>query len=118
MGLKEIISKWKDSKKEKSEQFKHMQEQRHFEKVIEQREKSSEERQLERFMEEERQKKIKMALDDFNKKRTKDLWKGEYSVLNNQKNILKEDRQILKQKNIFNDNKTKIPFVQRGMYFN
>jgi hypothetical protein len=116
MGLKDLIKKWNDSRKEKSSEFKEMQERHHFEKVIEQRDKSSEERQLERFQEEDRQKRIKMALDKYNKNKTKELWKGDYSILNNQHNILKEDKQLLKQKNIFSGNQHKMNFTKQGVF--
>lgn len=118
MGLMDAIRRWNESRKEKSNTFKEMQDNRRFQKIIESREKSSEERQLERYLEEERQKRIKAELDKFNQKKTKELWKGDYAILNKQQNILKEDKKILTKENIFLDNKTKIPFVQRSMYFN
>jgi AAA15 family ATPase/GTPase len=118
MKITELINKFNQRKALTKEKFKQAEEDLKIQKLLEERQKTSEERQLERFMEDERQKNIKKQLDKFNDKKTKELWKGNYSVLKGQMNILKEDKKIMTKQNMFLDNKTKIPFVQRSMYFN
>ena len=77
----------------RQDRVKEIIEERRAEKIAVQRDKNSNERELERFMEEERQKKIKVMLDQARIKRQKE---------NNQANLLKKDKNIIKQKNMFN----------------
>ena len=47
------------------------------------------------------------------------MWGGTgKNILNSQKNIMKNDRPILKEKNIFLDKRNDIPFTKsKGMFF-
>jgi predicted RND superfamily exporter protein len=117
MGIMDIVRKWNESKKQKSEEFKEAQRQVTINKIIQERQKSSNERELERYMNEDRESNIKKQLEKVRYKKTHDLW-TDNSILKKSNNILKNDKQILMQENIFLDNKTKIPLTSRGMFFN
>lgn len=117
MGLlKNWISGIGKNKKEFKEKFRQAQEEHRIEKLIEEREKSSNERDLENRLERKRQERIKIELDKLRKKDNEEMWKPKINILSSDKmNLLKDDRPILKEKNIFMENeKTRIPFTRGG----
>lgn len=124
MGLMDTIRRINENKKASSEKFKQMQEEYKLNKILEDRQKSSNERELENYYKKQRESEIKEALDKIHKQQNKDSWKGTISL--KQKDMLKDDRPILKEKNIFAnqksvlvDNKNKVPLQNKrqGMFF-
>jgi len=87
--------------------------------MVEERKKSANLRELERYMKEEEEAKVKQMLDKIHKKNNQELWKSKNTILGKKTTILNNDRPILKEKNIFMDNKTRIPFTKGGenMFF-
>ena len=79
----------------------------------------------ESYYKKQREESIKEELDTIHKQQNKDSWKGTMSL--KQKDMLKDDRPILKEKNIFMakqskgmaDNKNKVPLQNKrqGMFF-
>ena len=94
----------------KNNRVKEIVEERRAQKLAEQRDKNSNERELERFFEEERQKRIKLQLEGFRKQRMKENWK---SNLMKNKYMFKDEKPILKEKNIFKGNKSSM--LNNGM---
>jgi len=119
IGIMDIIRKWNEHRVENKKEFKQKvtdaQQERRIEKTLNDREKSSNERELEKYMKQQRELRIKDELDRIHQKQTKENWKG--SMSKEKMNILKNDKPILKEKNIFLDNKSKNPMTQRRMYF-
>lgn len=115
MGIMEVIRKWKDKKSEKSEKFKQLQEDDRLNEMLIERKKSANRRELEKYYHEKEEKEIKEALDKIRKQQTKDSWKS--SPITKGTNILKNDRPILKEKNIFVDHRNDIPFTKKGDMF-
>lgn len=72
--------------------------------TLEERQKSSNRRELERDFREEEEAEIKRQLEIRRKRRNQEQWKSN-TMLGKQKSILKDDRPILKEKNIFMNNK-------------
>lgn len=97
-------------KSDEKEKFSALQQEDRLHTKLEQRKKNSNERELERFEEEERQENIKQRLEAFRKQKQKSFWE---SNIFKQDSILKNDRPILKEKNIFNMKTTK----QGNMFF-
>ena len=117
MSLMDAIRRMGERKKITKEKFKEAQENMKIEKMLEQRQKSSNERELEKYMKDQRELQIKCELDKIHKKQNQDNWKGN-NPLKSQTSILKNDRPILKEKNIFLDNKSNIPFMKsEAMFF-
>ena len=125
MGIMEIVRNWNDKKKEKSETFKKMQEQDKLENMLLERKKSSNRRELEKYYKDKEEAEIKKQLDIIHKQQNKDNWKSN-SILTKGSSILKDDRPILKEKNIFKtskkmvvDNRNKVPLQtkDKGMFF-
>jgi len=126
MGIiKKLLSGMSENKKELKEKFKEAQQNLKVQTMLEEREKSSNQRELEGYLKKEREKLISEQLEKIHKKQTRDNWKGE-SILKSQTNILKGDKKrsvlngnkkMFNQKNIFLDNKTKIPLTGQEMFF-
>ena len=116
--IQDILSKMKENKSEFKEQLKQAQINDKINNTIEERKKSSNQRELERVMNDNNEARIKIALDKIHKKQNKDNWKSN-SILKQDTNILKNDRPILKEKNIFMDNRNKVPLQNKrqGMFF-
>lgn len=113
----DVIRKMGENKKRVKEKFREAQEDRKIEKMLTEREKSSDQRELEKYYKDQREKQIKHELDKIHKKQTRENWKGN-NLLKGGTNILKNDKPILKEKNIFLDNKTNIPFMkEEAMFF-
>ncbi len=120
MGLiQNLLKGMGKGKREFKEKFKQAQDEYKINKMVEQRTKSSNERELEEYIEKQRQNNIKLQLDKIHKKQNEEWWKSKNSLLDKGTSILKEDRPILKEKNIFTDDKTEIPFTSGGenMFF-
>ena len=105
MTIIDIVRKFAGKNNESSEKFKQMQEDYRLQKILEERQKSSNQRELERFYKEQQEKKIKDELDIIRKRRNKENWRGK-SILTKGASILKDERPILKEKNIFKNNKS------------
>ena len=116
MGLMDVIRKLGQGRKESKQKFKEMQEDAKLQHLLEERQKSSNQRELERYMKEQHEAEVKKQLDIIHKKQNRDNWKGN-NILKQDTNILKNDRPILMEKNIFLDNKTKIPFKSEALFF-
>lgn len=117
MGIMDLIRKISQNKAETKKKFKQMQEDDRLQNMLEERKKSSNRRELERYEKEQEEKAIKEALDKIHHKQQEDTWSGRNSIMNSKTTILKEDRPILMEKNIFLDNKTKIPMSGNHMFF-
>ena len=87
----------------KNERVKEILEERRSQRLAEQRDKNSNERELERYYEELRQKKIKEQLEQFRKTDPRNSWK---SNIMDKSYMFKDERPILKEKNIFKGNKS------------
>ena len=124
MGVKEFLSK----SLRKDPRFKELETEMKMRKMLEERQKNSNERELERFYEEERQKAIKENLEEFRKKQqeetwhgnnildTKNIFKGQESIMRQDKSILDNGKGILNDKKLFSSGKTKKP-KKGGMFF-
>ena len=113
MGLlQRLVQGMSGDRKEFKEKFKEAEMQLKIEKTLEERQKSSNRRELERWEKDQEEKQIKEALDKIHKQQNKENWKSPHQVLSKGKSILKDDRPILKEKNIFLDKKNNIPFVK------
>jgi len=122
MGLMNIIRRMANKKSERSEKFKQMEEDYRLNKMLMDRQKSSNERELESIMKKRREDNIKQQLDSIHKQQTKDTWSDHSilkssNILKEDKKIMRDDKPILHQKNIFLDNKTKIPLTGNEMFF-
>ena len=102
----DIVRNWSDKKKMRSKKYKELEEDYRLNKMLEDRQKSSNERELESYIKEERERKIKEQLDVVRKKKSKEMWKG--NNMSGGKTILRNERPILKEKNIFKGSKTTI----------
>jgi len=101
MGFKEIVSKLGSKSKERKEVLKNMEQQARFQKITEDRMKSSNERELERFMQEEREDEIKEALKVMRKRRENDI-KFNHNPLDTPNITSGTQWEVLKEKNLFN----------------
>ena len=105
------------NKAEFKEKFKAAQEEDRVMNMVEERKLSSNARELKKHFEKKEEQQIKMALDKIRKKQNKDNWKSPNMILSQKSTILKNDRPILMEKNIFLDNKTKIPIQGGDLFF-
>ena len=108
MGLKDVLKR----SIAKREEFKEMQNRRMMENKLDELEKSANERELERFIKERREENIKKQLDGFRKKKQEEFWTGNTF---SGKNIFNDQKQILKQPNIFKLESTNL--IGSGMFF-
>ena len=99
MGFKEIIQKMGEKNRERKELIKRMSDQVRFEKIVEDRTKSSNLRELERYMEEDNEKLIKEHLEVARIKRKREIDFGHQPL--NTKNIMKAEWEVLKEPNQF-----------------
>ena len=117
MTIMDLIRKMTGKKAESKEKYKDAEEEIKIQRLLEERSKSSNRRELERYMKEEEEERIKVALDKIRHQKTSDSWSGKNSLMNEKMTILKNDRPILMEKNIFMDNQNKNPITNRGMFF-
>lgn len=113
----DMIRKVNEKKAISRQKFKEAEENMKIHRMLEERQKSANRRELERHMKEQEEANIKQTLDTIRTKQQRDVWSGKNSIMNQEMNILKNDKPILKEKNIFMDNKNKIPLAGRGMFF-
>lgn len=99
MGFKEVISKIGERQREKKELINNMSDQLRFQKLVEDRMKSSNERELERYQNEDREASIKEHLEYARKKRSDEISYGHNPV--DAENIMKAKWSVLKNKNQF-----------------
>jgi len=116
--LQDILQNMGKDKSEFKEQLKQAQMNDKIERTIEERKMSSNERDLLKRMKQKREEGIKTKLDAIRKQENSENWKSKNSILAQETNILKNDRPILKEKNIFMDNKSDIPFKNKKRLFN
>ena len=119
MGIMDIVRKFSEKKKIKSEKYKALEEDYMLQKTLEERQKSANERELERHFKEEREANIKKQLDHLHKKQNAEAWKPKMNILDSGTPITRTDRPIIKEKNLFLDKKNNIPFVkgEQRMFF-
>ena len=120
MGLlQNLLKGMGKDKREFKEKFKQAQSDDKVMTMVEERKKSANRRELEKYMKDKEEEEVKVMLDKIHKKQNEEMWKSKNSILASETNILKDDRPILKEKNIFMDDKTKIPFTKGGenMFF-
>ena len=105
------------------EKFKEAQQNEKVQTMLDERKKSNNQRFLERHLKEQQEKRFQEEVAKINKQQSKDSWKGE-SILTGHTSILKDDKTALKSdtssmfsKNIFMDNKNKIPITNKGGMF-
>ena len=94
MGIKELLSR----SMKKDEDFSKAQKELKIKTILEQRQKSANERELESRVEKDRQRHINLELERRRKKDNEDMWNS---------NIFKNNKNIMKQKNIFVHEKQK-----------
>lgn len=117
MSVMDMVRKFQEKKHEKSAKFKTMQEDDRLNTMLEERKLSANERELLKIMKQKREDNIKVQLDKIHHSQNQDMWKSKHGVLDKGIPITRNDRPILKEKNIFMDKKNNIPFVKGGMYF-
>jgi len=116
MGLiQKLLGKSQENKAEFKAKLKQAQEEDKIERLIQERAKSSNQREVERYVKEGEEKEYKKILDEIRHKNNSDMWSSkDNTILNSQKNILKNDRPILKEKKLF---KIKAQPKSKGMFF-
>jgi len=107
MSVMDIVRNWSERRKEKSKKFQTLQEDDKLNDMLEERKKSSNRRELERYMKDQEEAEIKKQLEIIHKQQNKDNWKSN-PILTKGASMLKDDRPILKEKNIFKHNKNVI----------
>lgn len=100
MGFKDILEKIGEEQKRKKAYLKQLDEQMRFQKIMEDRQKSSNQRELERYLKEEQEKEIKESLDFMRKKREYDINFG-HNPLNAENITNKKGWEVLKESNQF-----------------
>jgi len=126
MGLiQKLLGKTSEDKIEFKRKFKEAQQEQKIQRLIDERSMSSNERELLSIQKKERESQILEELKKIRKQENKDNWKSN-SILTKGSSILKDDRPILKEKNIFKtskkmvvDNRNKVPLQtkDKGMFF-
>ena len=123
MGIMDFLKGMGEDKAAFRERFKEVQQNERVQEKLNEMKKSSNQRFLERHVKEQREERFKEEVAKINKQHSKDSWKGE-SILKGHTSILKEDKKalangksIMFSKNIFIDNKTKIPITNKGGMF-
>jgi homoserine dehydrogenase len=109
MTISDIIKKFTH----KDDEYKQAEKELKINKTLETRQKNSNERELDKYHEEDRQEQIKKELEYYRKKKKDELWhgksllagknifKGHKSILSQDKNILTNNKKLLKSENIF-----------------
>jgi hypothetical protein len=118
MSIISKLLKGSENKVEFKRKLKEAEEELKINKLLEERQKSSNRRELERYSREQEEEYIKNQLSKIHKKENSEMWKSKNSILKQKGNILKNDKPILKSKNIFkDDHKNDIPFMKKGDMF-
>jgi len=126
MGLiQKLLGRTSEDKIEFKKKFKEAQQEQKIQKLLDERSMSSNERELISIQKKEREAQILEELKKIRHQENKDNWKSN-SILTKGSSILKDDRPILKEKNIFKtskkmvvDNRNKVPLQtkDKGMFF-
>lgn len=109
MTIMDLIRKMSGRKAVTKAKYKEAEEDLRIHQLLEERQKSSNRRELERYYKEAEEEKIKIELDKIRHGKTSESWSGKNSLMNQKMTILKNDKPILMEKNIFLDNQTKVP---------
>ena len=119
MGIIDMVRKFSEKKSVDKKRFKEVETERKIERILNDREKSANERELEKYMKDKREEQIKAQLDKIHHSQNQEMWKSKRSVMDGGTRITRNDRPILKEKNIFMDKKNNIPFIkgEQGMFF-
>jgi hypothetical protein len=117
MGVIDMVRKFSEKKSVDKKRFKEVETERKIERILNDREKSANERELLKIMKQKREDNIKNELDKIHKQQNSDMWKSKHGVLDKGISITRNDRPILKEKNIFLDKKNNIPFVKGEQMF-
>jgi len=112
-----MVRKFQEKKHEKSAKFKTMQEDDRLNTMLEERKLSANERELLKIMKQKREDNIKVQLDKLHHEQNQEMWSSKKKILDKGIPITRNDRPILKEKNIFLDKKNNIPFVKGEMFF-
>lgn len=107
MVFKEILQKLGEKNRERKEMIRQMDQQLRARKLVEDRQKSANERELEKYMDEEREEKIKEALEVMRKRRQEDINFG-HNPLDVPNITSKTEWEVLKERNLFADNRPTI----------
>jgi hypothetical protein len=113
MGIMNMIRRLGENKKELKQRMTEAQQERKIQKILDEREKSSNERELERHMRDAREAQIKRQLEAIRNKKNHENWKG--NNFKGKATMLKDDRPMLKEKNIFLDDKTQTPMTGKSI---
>lgn len=116
MGLiQKLLGKSSENKAEFKSKLKNAQEEEKIDRLIRERAKSANQREVERYIKENEEAEYKKILREIRDKNNSDMWSSKGNmIINNQKSILKDERPILKEKNIF---KMKGQPKSKGMFF-
>ncbi len=126
MPIIDMIRKMSANKHELKEKFKQMQEQDRLDNMLNERKKSSNRRELEAHIKKQEEEQITTELKKIRKREQSDFFSSKNSILKSDFNVLTDNKKlltggssILKQKNIFLDNKSNIPMVNKSehMFF-
>jgi hypothetical protein len=117
MGIIKKLLGGSEDKAEFKKKLHDAQEDDRIARIVEERKMSSNERDLLKRMNQKREDEIKVKLDTIRKKENSEMWKSKNLILGQKATILKNDRPILKEKNIFVDHRNDIPFTQKGDMF-
>ena len=105
MGLiQKLLKGGTEEQRDFKERLKQAQTEDRVANIVEERKKSANQRELERYIKEQQEEKIKQTLNQIHKKNNSELWKSKNGILDKGTSILKDDRPILKEKNIFMNN--------------
>jgi len=108
MGVKDFLKNLGEKQREKKEMINQMSDQVRFQKLVEDRMKSSNERELERYQNEDREAMIKEHLEYARKKRSDEI-NFQHNPID-AKNIMKAEWSVMKEKNQFSN----VPNVTTG----
>jgi len=117
MGIIDMVRKFSEKKSVDKKRFKEVETERKIERILNDREKSSNERELEKIMKQKREDGIKAELDKIHHSQNQEMWKSKKSVMDGGTPITRNDRPLLKEKNIFLNKKNNIPFVKGEQMF-
>jgi len=104
MAIMDVVRRMAEKKAIRKAKFKEAEENMKIERLLEERSKSANRRELERHIKEQEEIQIKKQLDHIRTKQNHDNWKG--TNLMKGTSILRNDRPILKEKNIFKHSKS------------
>lgn len=116
MSFKEIVQKMGGSKKVRKQLLKQAENEDRVMTLIEERKKSANQRELERYYNEEKEKSIKKQLEYMRKKRQDDINFG-HNPLNAENVVAKKGWEVMKEKNLFENNKNMFSnqdFIHKG----